>query len=172
MSSKGWVTRKREQFELFSRSQEQGKSQPAERKVPLPVSSSPTRDLEKKVKLSVINVEQKCIKEDVQDEEVKRVVVEQTDEKQENENFRSVAIRESTRPSGTGTRDTKKQETVNIINNNNNNNNNTNNVMINLNMKRDSSVKVRSTQEKQATKKLVYTQYREMLKRYEQSSRL
>ena len=93
--------------------------------------------------------------------------MEQTDEKPEIENFRSVAIRESTRPSGTGTRDTKKEETVNIINNNNNNN-----VMINLNMKRDSSVKARSTQEKQATKKLVYTQYREMLKRYEQSSRL
>ena len=61
-------------------------------------------------------------------------------------------------------KDTKKQEPVNM--------NNNNNVMINLNMKTDSSVKAKSKQEKQVTKKLVYTQYREMLKRYEQSSRL
>ena len=115
--------------------------------------------------MSVINVELNFIKEDVQDEEVKReLTVEQTDEKIEIENFRSVAIKESTRPSGTGAKDTKKQEPVNM--------NNNNNVMINLNMKTDSSVKARSKQEKQVTKKLVYTQYREMLKRYEQSSRL
>ena len=115
--------------------------------------------------MSVINVELNFIKEDVQDEEIKReLTVEQTDEKIEIENFRSVAIKESTRPSGTGAKDTKKQEPVNM--------NNNNNVMINLNMKTDSSVKARSKQEKQVTKKLVYTQYREMLKRYEQSSRL
>ena len=83
-----------------------------------------------------------------------------------------MAIKESTKPSGTGVRETKKTESV-IINNNNNN------VIQNLNRKTDSVVKIGSTRtqgikqdQQQLTKKMVYTQYREMLKRYEQSSRL
>ena len=87
------------------------------------------------------------------------------------DNFRSVAIKESSKPSGTGSKETKKIEAG--VNNNNNNN------LVNLNTKPASPVKVGlgrslgSKQEKQqeVTRK-VYSQYREMLRRYEQSSRL
>ena len=106
----------------------------------------------------------------VQDEELKKEILEEaTDEKPKIEDFRNVAIKESTKPSGTGVRETKKTESV--INNNN--------VIPNLNRKTDSVVKIGSTRtqgikqdQQQLTKKMVYTQYREMLKRYEQSSRL
>ena len=99
------------------------------------------------------------------------------DDPTEIDNFRSVAIKESSRPSGTGSKETKKIEpgvftstTSTTINNNN---------LVNLNTKPASPVKVGlgrslgSKQEKQqeVTRK-VYSQYREMLRRYEQSSRL
>ena len=90
------------------------------------------------------------------------------------DNFRSVAIKESSKPSGTAAKEIKKIEPA--VNNNNNNNNNN---LVNLNTKPASPVKVglgrslSSKQEKQqeVTRK-VYSQYREMLRRYEQSSRL
>ena len=89
------------------------------------------------------------------------------------DNFRSVAIKESSKPSGTGSKETKKIEPG--VNNNNNNNTN----LVNLNTKPASPMKaglgrsLSSKQEKQqeVTRK-VYSQYREMLRRYEQSSRL
>ena len=98
------------------------------------------------------------------------------DDPTEIENFRSVAIKESSKPSGTAAKEIKKIEPA--INNNNNNSNNNNN-LVNLNTKPASPVKVGlgrslgSKQEKQqeVTRK-VYSQYREMLRRYEQSSRL
>ena len=93
------------------------------------------------------------------------------DDPTEIENFRSVAIKESSKPSGTGSKETKKIEPG--VNNNNNNN------LVNLNTKPASPMKtglgrsLSSKQEKQqeVTRK-VYSQYREMLRRYEQSSRL
>ena len=98
------------------------------------------------------------------------------DDPTEIENFRSVAIKESSKPSGTAAKEIKKIEPA--INNNNSNSNNNNN-LVNLNTKPASPVKVGlgrslgSKQEKQqeVTRK-VYSQYREMLRRYEQSSRL
>ena len=98
------------------------------------------------------------------------------DDPTEIENFRSVAIKESSKPSGTAAKEIKKIEPA--VNNNNNNSNNNNN-LVNLNTKPASPVKVGlgrslgSKQEKQqeVTRK-VYSQYREMLRRYEQSSRL
>ena len=100
------------------------------------------------------------------------------DDPTEIENFRSVAIKESSKPSGTAAKEIKKIEPA-VNNNNNNNNSNNNNNLVNLNTKPASPVKVGlgrslgSKQEKQqeVTRK-VYSQYREMLRRYEQSSRL
>ena len=94
------------------------------------------------------------------------------DDPTEIENFRSVAIKESSKPSGTAAKETKKIEPATNSSNNNNN-------LVNLNTKPASPVKVGlgrslgSKQEKQqeVTRK-VYSQYREMLRRYEQSSRL
>ena len=74
-------------------------------------------------------------------------------------NIRDEAIKQSTLPSGTDYK-----TSVPAQKNNNNsvgiNNNNSNQFMKS------------SSSQQQATKKMVYSQYREMLKRYEQSSRL
>ena len=71
-------------------------------------------------------------------------------------NIRNEAIKQSTLPSGTDYKipAQKNNNSVGI------NNNNSNQFMKS------------SASQQQATKKMVYTQYREMLKRYEQSSRL
>ena len=224
MSSKGWVTRQRAQFELFARNQDETKrSEPQDRKPAEATSCTPvrvvsvkvTREMSHKIKFFLIYANcqngplplhsllmtdwRQCVTDgpsdhglsllellsrlkncqslnrnnrNVQDEELKKEILEEaTDEKPKIEDFRNVAIKESTKPSGTGVRETKKTESV-IINNNNN-------VIQNLNRKTDSVVKIGSTRtqgikqdQQQLTKKMVYTQYREMLKRYEQSSRL
>ena len=87
------------------------------------------------------------------------------------DNFRSVAIKESSKPSGTGAKETKKIEPG--VNSNNNNN------LVTLNTKPASPMKAglgrklstKQEQQQEVTRK-VYSQYREMLRRYEQSSRL
>ena len=92
------------------------------------------------------------------------------DDPTEINNFRSVAIKESSKPSGTGAKETKKIEPG--TNNNNNNN------LVNLNTKPISPMKgglgrsLTRGQEQQEVTRKVYSQYREMLRRYEQSSRL
>ena len=96
------------------------------------------------------------------------------DDPTEINNFRSVAIKESSKPSGAGAKETKKIEPG--ANNNNNNNNNNN--LVNLNTKPISPMKgglgrsLTRGQEQQEVTRKVYSQYREMLRRYEQSSRL
>ena len=92
------------------------------------------------------------------------------------DNFRSVAIKESSKPSGTGSKETKKIE-PGVNSNSSSNNNNTN--LVTLNTKPASPMKVglgrklstKQEQQQEVTRK-VYSQYREMLRRYEQSSRL
>ena len=73
---------------------------------------------------------------------------------EELKNIRDAAIKQSAMPSGT---DVRNSFNNNIRNNNMNNNN---------------QYMMSSAGGGQTTKKMVYTQYREMLKRYEQSSRL
>ena len=88
--------------------------------------------------------------EKIEDEEV----VHKADE--EMRNIRNEAIKQSTLPSGTDYKMVPAQKNNNSIGSNNNSN----------------QFMKSSSGQQQATKKMVYTQYREMLKRYEQSSRL
>ena len=85
-------------------------------------------------------------------------------------NFRSEAIKESSKPSGTGAKEIKKIEPG--VNNNNHH-------LVNLNTKPAGTMKVglgrkvmRGGEQEQEVTRKVYSQYREMLRRYEQSSRL
>ena len=182
MSSKGWVSRKREQFEQFARTQDETETRAQSPQVLSLVPSQEEKGGEMKVKIASAMVRNNNT---VQAEELETLESVQREEKPaddppEMDNFRSVAIRESSKPSGTRAKENKKIEPgVNSSSSSHNNNNNNNNNLVNLNTKPSSPLKVglgRSLNNKQegqqeVTRK-VYSQYREMLRRYEQSSRL
>merc|ERR1719220_1923831 len=173
MSSKGWVSRQREQFEQFARTEVRPQVQVFTQVFTQVPSQVPI--LVKSQEETYKPMEDGDMKDEEQKTETKTEMMEEkpADDPTEINNFRSVAIKESSKPSGAGAKETKKIEPGTNNNNNNNNNN-----LVNQNTKPISPMKgglgrsLTRGQEQQEVTRKVYSQYREMLRRYEQSSRL
>jgi len=158
MTTKGWVSRKREQFESFAKSVDDQNNV-------LMTVAKPQPNLQ--------NVGYKPPQEDVKIKASEVTTVKESDAlnspkeiiKDSIKNIRDEAIRQSSKPSGS-----VEEETSVVEDDVKNDNINTNAGVPTIN--NNNSQKMQPQKQQQVTKKMVYTQYREMLKRYEQSSRL
>jgi|ERR1711945_5221 len=156
MTAKGWVSRKREQFESFAKSVDDQNNVITVAKPQSHLQNVGYKPPLQEIKTQATEVT--TTKENDAPKNSKEMI------KDSIKNIRDEAIRQSSKPSGS-----VEEETSVVEDDDKNDNTNAGVPTINNN---NSQKMQRPQKQQQVTKKMVYTQYREMLKRYEQSSRL
>jgi len=156
MTAKGWVSRKREQFESFAKSVDDQNNVITVTKPQSYLQNVGSKPPLQEIKIQTTEVT--ATKENDAPKNSKEMI------KDSIKNIRDEAIRQSSKPSGS-----VEEETSVVEDDDKNDNTNAGVPTINNN---NSQKMQRPQKQQQVTKKMVYTQYREMLKRYEQSSRL